>query len=357
MYIKNINITDIRNNEAWKKVEYKYRRFMPKTLSPIAVSFELHNVNIGIANGLRRTLINECLGKCMTFELQNFSCTNPYMLNDFVLGRLQCIPINSNIDNSLTFNINITNNVKTRIAQINQRYDRVIRDYGKLNDYEIKQKEIDLKDAQNSQTMTVYSGDIVCNKKIDRLPFNETFQLCTLDDGNELKISSITLIEGYGYDHARHCLTSLCSCVPMDQSPLDLHTGKGVPAGLADPKIHKISFKTNGTMDPYTLIAYACKSLEERLIFIKGLKDEFKTINNEHILTIKGETHTIGNMLMKTIIENENVEGITYYANMHSRSMELKIKTDNDVKKIMDKTITYLMDIFKKIEKQLESGK
>jgi DNA-directed RNA polymerase subunit L len=339
--IKNIKIENIR-----KTVPDKYRRYMPTTLIPQEVSFELHNVNVGFANAVRRTLLNECLIKCMSFEVSAYSCTNPYMLNDYVLGRVQCIPIAQNM--TATFKLDITNDAKTRIAQVHRKYDRL----GKLNDYEIKQKELDLKAAALPQSMTVLSGDMTCNLK--QLPFNETFEIATLDEGNMLKIDPITIIEGYGYDHARHNMVALASCVPLDQNPIDLHTGKGVPAGLANPRIHKISFKTNGIMSPHEMIRLACKSLEERLIFIKGLKDEFKSINNEHTLVINGETHTIGNLLMKTIVDNEQVEGITYYPDNHVRSMTLRIKTDNDIKKIMDKTITSILDLLKIIEKNVK---
>lgn len=352
--IKNVIITKIRDNPSWEKIKLKYRRFMPATLKPVHVSFELHNVTTSFANAIRRTLLSECLVKCMTFNLSAYTSTNPYMLNDFVLNRLEFVPINQmTVTNDMIFKLSITNNIKTRLAHVNQRYDRVERDYGKLTDDENKQKEKDLKDAENPQSISVYSGDIKFHenspKKLDRLPFNETFTLATLDEGTSIEISSISIIEGFGYNHSRHSLTHLASGVPLDQIPLDLHTGEGVPSGLANPQIHLIKFTTNGIMDPHQIITYACKSIEERLLFIRNLHDEFKTVNNEHILTLHGESYTIGNLLMRTICDNEHVEGVTTNPHLHVRAIDLKIKTDNDVRKIMDKTISFLINNLKKI--------
>jgi len=350
--IKNIKIENLVS-----KVDPKYRRYISKNLQPQKVSFELHNANVAIANGLRRTLLNETIVKSMIFDLMEFKCSYPFMLNNFILDRMRSIPLLQSTPIDATFTLSIANNTDGRIKQIKNIYNRIKRDYGKLTTEEEEQMKKDLANAENPSLMFVYSGDIEWKgKQHSSLPFNETFQIAILEPGTSLEIPTIKVNEGYGYEHASFSLTASAYSKALDQIPLDLYTKKGISSSVSDPRVHEIGFVSNGIMDANEMIKYACKTLIERLTFIKGMTNEIvmmqsysltegttTTPSNEHSyqLEVKDESHTIGNILMKTICDIENIESVNYTVDNFTRKFTLKLKTSSDVKKILERSIDF----------------
>lgn len=351
--VKNIKITNIRDTESWKKNGEKYRRFMPQNLKPQNVQFELHGFNVAVANGLRRALLEETLIKGMNFELGDFNCSYKYMISDVVHGRIRNIPLRQSTPIDVKFELNITNDTETRIKQVHDMYKRVERDYGKLTKEEQEQKKIDLAAAENPDIMYVLVGDLVqtAGKKLNKLPFNETFELGFLEPGTSMVISTIVISEGYGYDHAGFAMVSKAAATPMDQEPFNSYTGKGISCSVSDPRIHLIKFQTNGIMDPYKMVVHACNNIEERVGFVREIIPEFKLVNDIHTLDIKDESDTLANLIVKTMADTENVELVTYKPDDFMHGIILRIKTSADVSKIMERVLGTIVDDIKKIKK------
>lgn len=340
-------IKNIIHKKFYEKLEKKYRKFVSMNLIPYRYSFELHNVNIAVANGIRRTLLVETINKAMTFELSTFVCTSPYMLNNFVHDRIMSIPILQSTSSDVVFELNVTNDEATRVENLVSLYQHTVKEAP-------SKEEID--DVKKPQDLLIRSGFIkqIAGKKLTSIPFNETYEVAILPSGTSITIPAITITEGYGWQHCGFAQNALVYCKPLDQIPLDLLSDKpqknAISVSESDPRVHEIGFTNNGTLEPHQAVIRACKSLEERLIFIRGLRDEITSILNEHTLEILGETDTIGNLLMKTISDTESVECVTYLVDSFVRKVTIKIKTSSDVKKMLDRCIQLLIDTVKAIE-------
>jgi DNA-directed RNA polymerase subunit L len=274
------------------------------------------------------------------------------MLNTFVIDRIKQLPIKQDVSPTTIFSINITNNEETRIQKIKNRYSRVERDYGPLTDEEKKSRDSEINDAKFPSAIYVESGDITyvsshnsSKSSEKKLPFNETFVLATLDPGQSLTCTNITITSSFGYKNACFSLVASAALVPLDQTPIDLYTNVGTSSSVSNPKEHRITFKTNGIMEPYDIILYAIESLSNRLLSVRELLEDIQRINDSYVLTIKDESHSIGNLLMYTILTNENVNSVVYNVEKFDRGVSIIIKSDNDVKQIFSRTIDHLTSL------------
>jgi DNA-directed RNA polymerase subunit L len=294
---------------------------LPKNLKKYFVEFEIHNVNVAIANGIRRTLISEMFAKCLTFDYNDFSTTDPFILNDYVLGRIKCIPVKNSIPTSAKFKLSVTNTSE--------------------NPIHVKSSDIMDYNGKSSQY------------------FNETFDLAVLAPGKHINITNIHITEDFGYNHSSHNFTYNVTCIPLDVVMYNPFNGKNqheqVFSSMSNPKKHLITFKTNDTIEPKTILSECCLNIIARLSSVIGAPIE--SVVDLHNLIIYGESHTIGNILMKSICElYPEIPACTYHVDETSRILHLKVINDDNIDNILTdvvkhnvKVLTALEAIFKKL--------
>lgn len=314
-HVKNIKIKNLSPNIT----DDKLKKMVPKTLIPKRMEFELHNINIGIANGIRRTLPSELLVKCMDFNFDKYSTNDVFMLNDFIKERIHNIPINQNVSYDSVFSLNVTN--------------------------------------RTNKLMHVKSSEILLDgQKNKKLPFNGEFTLAILHPHKFLKITNIFIEEDYGYNGAWWSMACNSTCLPLDQTPIDLYTGEGISSSVSDPRKHKILFTSNGVLPMREIMIECCENIKERLTYVSSILDTLSFTLDEYILNVQGETDTIGNMLVKTISDlYPDITAVTYSTSPTSRDMKLKIRTNDNAEVIISDTIKFIIRIFDRIQIQFET--
>lgn len=317
--VKNIQTVDI----SPKIKNPKYAELVPKTLFPKHFSFEVIGGNNAVCNGIRRTISSECMVRTMSFEFDSFDCNNPFTLNDMILTRLMLIPIDQTTPLDAVFEIDIINKTKNIL------------------------------DVKASDIKIVNPG----TPGLKKLPFNELFTLMTLEPNKYIKIKSITIKNGFGYNHAAYSFACNTACVVLDEIPInniDPET-KGISSSVSDPHHHKISFNTNGTLPPQTIVFEACDNLSLRLEYIIKLLPNIISSGDIYVLTINGESDTIGCILMKTItVLYPQIIAVNYSTGDVLRSLTMRVRTDEDINEVFTHCIRHVVRQITDIKKSFE---
>jgi DNA-directed RNA polymerase subunit L len=283
--VKNFKVVDL----APKIPDPKIAALLPNTLTPQHAEFELHGVHIGIANGLRRCIMSEIPIKAMNFDFADFTTNDPFILNDFISGRIRNIPIKQNVSEKATFSLDVQN--------------------------------------QTEEIIYVKSGQIKGN-----LPFNETFTVTALEPNKFIKISKIYIETGYPYNYGGFVGATNVVCVPLDQIPYNNYTGEGVRSAISNPVNHKIAFNTNGTISPKDIIVSACGELTRRLNLALGELPNITVENNTYLFILHAENDTLGNMLMKTLVDMfPDLPTVTYTVDHINRNLTMKLISNVEV--------------------------
>jgi DNA-directed RNA polymerase subunit L len=318
-----VKVTNINIEDLTPVIEdTSLMHLIPKNLFSKRISFHIENVSNAVANGIRRTVMNELLIKAMWFELDDFHTTDSFILNTMIQTRLALIPIDQ----------------KTPLQTI---FDLLV-----IND---GTEEIDV----FADKIHVRSGHL--HRK--DLPFNETNPICTLKQGKELKISKIILKEDYGYNFAGHSVAQNAVSLSLDQKPLNQylpkdHPDRGISSSISDPRKWKIQFTTTGAMEPNDIVAAACENIIKRIQNFQNLIPNILSNGDTYVLIVDGESDTIGNLLMKTCVElYPNIKACTYNPDSIKRSFTLKIRCDEDVNSVLLSCSKYIIDIYSSIKK------
>jgi DNA-directed RNA polymerase subunit L len=169
---------EVRNIEyditgIYKKHEREIKALLP-TKKRQVISFVIRNTNPKIANGIRRTLIEELLIKILDVEIEDIDTDEEYLIRDEFRDRVNLIPIDQSINEDSTFIIDFVNT-----------------------------------DASVPWTR-VYSKDI------HGAPCDERFSIAELRPGKHLLVSDIYVREGFGYENAKYSPVCGVRYKPLD---------------------------------------------------------------------------------------------------------------------------------------------
>jgi DNA-directed RNA polymerase subunit L len=287
---------------------------LPTTLMPSKVSLDLIDVSVAVANGLRRTCALEITGRALTFDLADFRTNNPFILHDFLSTRIKHIPIKQDAPAKAEFSINVSNTT--------------------------------------TELKYVMSSDIIPKTSMKPI-FNQTFPIATLQPNTSLVIKRIYITEGVGYVGSQYSLACQTACTPIDQVPFNEKTGEGTRSGMADPRAHHLSFVVNGGISGKLILERGCASIRERLRYIQTLLPNITTKDDMSMLVINGESDTIGNLLLKTIVELSPDAVATYETSSTYRALTFKLKTHEEPERVIGNAIKYIIEVYEAIEKQL----
>ena len=311
MSVENFKIKSLKIKEDNPVI----RKLLPTVIFPYEASFELKNVNVAIANAIRRTIMGEIPVKSLFFSLDDFETTDPFILYDFVLTRIKNIPIDQSIDINTTYSLNIINKTEDIM--------------------EVKSKDLVMSSRYSKH-----------NKKY----FNETFTITTLEPSREIHISKIFVKEDYANNHAGHTVAFNAISIQTDVEPYNSFTKKGIKSAIANPSNFKISFRSNGNMDAKDILKLACKEIINRLDDVRKYIEDIQIREDFVYLQIDKENDTIGNILMKSISDDyPDIKAVTYHADPIQKNVILRMRTNNDPKDILENTIEKNINIFKKI--------
>jgi DNA-directed RNA polymerase subunit L len=329
--VKNIQTVDlspkVKNPELAKTILGSYQ--------PKKFSFEVLGGNNALCNGIRRTVVSECLVKVLSFDFGDFETDNAFCLNDNILERIMRIPIDQDTPLDATFELDIINKQSKNIIDV------------KAGDIKI-----------------TFAGK---QNPLKKLPFNETATLFTLEPNKYTRIKNIKIKTGFGYDRAWFTFAFNAASVPLDIKPINHHEASidydklnytdetGYSSSVSDPHHHRISFKTNGTCPPERIVHTACENLIARLEYIVMLFPKIISADNIYYLTIVGESHTIGYLLTKTIYDlYPKIGAVTCSSDQIIRSVTIKVKTSDDITEVFKKAIEHAIKQLTEIKKAFE---
>lgn len=325
--VSDIKIEDISpkvKNPAWEK-------FVPKTLFPKHMEFQLAPVNNAVSNALRRTISCELLVSALHVEYHDIKTNDMHVIPEMIIGRLRRIPIDQNTPLDAVFELDVTN------------------------------KSENIMDVKSSEFKIVSSGKAVKNKQpLKKLPFNETFTVVSLAPGKSIRIENIGIHQDYSFvrEYGAHVVACHVSSIAIDQKPINMYEdnfGGGIPSSISNPKVWKISFDTNGTMPPKEIVRDACDNLIERIAAVQDLLYSIDHNGDEYLLTINGESDTVGNLFMRTINDlYPDIHAVVYSISSVGRSLTIRIRCDEDINIIYTNTIKYLVKLFTDIKRFFE---
>lgn len=297
------------------------QHLLPEKIFVAECTLVLNDVNNAVANALRRTICMELPVKALSVVAENIVCNDEYVIPEMVAERFKMIPIMQSTPVSTKFSLNVRNDTG------------VIRD--------------------------VLSGEI---KRAGggELPFEAQFTLFTLNPGSSAEIAHISIIEEYGYmpKCGMMVLASGCVSKPLDVVPIDLKTRIGESSSMANPRKWQISFTAHGTMPEHDIVVAACNNIVARIESVKEITSQIQSNGNEHILNVPGETDTIGNLFMRTVLDlHPTGVSILYLVDNSTHSVDLKMVCAGDAATIIHNTADEMVEIFKAIAGGVKKSK
>ncbi len=257
-------------------------------------------------------MAQELLVSHLTFDETTFLCNDVFLLPDMIKKRFNLLPILQDISLDALFELVVDN--------------------------------------RTPLPMTVYTTDMRIIKNAKKIPCNK-FPLFELASGCSIKLKSIRVEQKFGYEYGFGGLVAFqCASVPVDVRPIEQRdvadhyheykasiaealkspTGDalmklkhGIPSAISDPKVYRLSFYTNGNISPEEVLAKTCASLTERLEYIKNITPI--TEQGIYKLVVKGESDTIGNIILKTGLMLYPNCMLSYNADTTMRSITLTV--------------------------------
>ena len=370
------NVEVLSVNIVRQEIKPEYRKLLsyakPGLIDlPLAkerISIEIKGVPTAVANAIRRVMCDEMEGHRLAFRDDTYvieKTTDPFMINQFVRGQITRIPLRPCIPDGI-----------------------------------IKEVRWGL-DIKNGTTgvLTVYSGDLrVTHGKLTEHLFNPTFELLVLQPGRSIYLKNIYIVKGRGREDGSFKVASQCTLRHLDIDRLsEKEIGKRgtldtnprhIPADwsgykesslISNPRHHLIeatipAVPRNSDLS-LSVVINACTNIKARLKFVKSLLEEqnskrdtvfiLKDVSGGsqaelHIRSTRKETHTIGNLLKRSIYElNPEIQFVGYKCNRHENVLKLVVRHNGpteDISPLILKAIEHTYGVFDTIQRGLRDA-
>jgi DNA-directed RNA polymerase subunit L len=327
-------------------------------LAQAAVEIEFKGISTAALNAFRRVSMDEMIGYALKVPIDGFNIdltTDCYMLPQFVNTRISCIRLRPQIAPEV-------------IAKLKFKLD-------------VSNK--------SAVPMPVYAGDLeVAEGKMPDSLFNPTTKIAVLQPGKRLVITGIYISTGYGRDNSIYNVACRGAYTHLDleqYSDAEIREEDGVAADLsgykvsclvANPRHHLytaiLPAITPKLMEAKTIFADVCANIKDRLQFITTSVERHTEVKTsgiqytvidleaglfEGILQVPGETHTIGELLRRTIYEL--VPDIAYvaYTIVSHDHMHLTIRHTSDITKILLRALNSSIELFDKLQADIVAAK
>lgn len=338
--MKKIKVEDIRVTDLTPKPTgwlSKYAHLLPKTIHPKQFEFIIHPVSNAVSNALRRTICDELLVSAMSVGMTDITTDDPFIKHEMMVRRLRYIPVKQSTPLDTTFELYAVNNTSDVRS--------------------VRSGEIVIKSTGPSRRSGRRHGDGA--EAAPELPFNDNFELCKLQPGKSITIKNIRMEQAYGYqsDRGSHVVAVNVVSLAVDHTPLNLYEkdAAGRPIGtsisVSDIRKWQIKFISIGTMEPLDIVAAACDTIITRLKTVEELIPTTQGKSGEYNLYIAGESHTIGNLIMREVCDQyPDIGAITYSVDDMNRSLTIRIRCDDDAKFILEDVVKKLIARFEEIK-------
>lgn len=317
MQVSPLRITSLAPHDIPKE----YAHLLPdKRFETKHVEFDLTGVSSGIANALRRAMMNE-------MSVVGLVCDGPIRTNDEYISDVEEI---------------LRNRVLMAATQQSTPLDAV---------YEF--------DVENTGDVpkTVTFGDM---RQIGGRAFPQPVEphTCAFVLGVKKRLKCTVKVDTRDGDirgnGARQVACHVTSTT-RDFDPVNQFEKTGTTSSVSNIRNWTLAFDTNGTATPHDIVRAGCLNIVERLRALRKVTaDNIKKVGDEWNLAIDG-THTISVMLAQYIVQTqEGVLACVAAVSDLSRSSKLRLKTTADPIETITGALDSLIQIFSTI---LESVK
>jgi DNA-directed RNA polymerase subunit L len=330
--VENIHIEDLRP----RLKSPVYEKYLPKTLFPERITFDIYPVSNAVANGIRRTADSELLVNALYMDFHDLTTNDVFIIPEMVIARLRMIPLAQSCPIDAVFELTASN------------------------------ETADVRDVKSGEIRIIRPG----SKPIKSLPFNETFTLFTLRPGKSIRMSNMGIHQSYAYipGDGMHAVAVNTRSVALDQTPINIYEklgGKASPSedivnvlasapiysSMSNPRKWQLSFTTNGTHHPKKIMVDTCNNIAARLSSVKSLLYTMHSNNDEYLLVIPNESYTIGNLLMRTVLDlYPDIIFVSFNVGSTERVCSIRIKCNEDINTIYNSTIDHLIELFGEIK-------
>lgn len=318
------------------------------------VNIEIKGISTAYINAFRRTSIDELAGFSLTVptDMDWRDTTDRFMLPQFICQRISLIPLKPNLGN----------------------------DYSSIK-FDLIVENMDI------TPMSIYSKDFkLVAGKLSEPIFNPSFKIGVIQPGHKIAIRNIYISTGIGKDNACYQRVRCAAYKHLDIEQYDTsethlptgsqvdNSGYKISSMVANPKHHLYSCIIPATntdkAEIVSIFVDTCNNIRERLRFILSFIES--PMSNEYsgqlieysifqlsegiyegILIIKTETHTIGELIKRTIYELiPDIINIKYVVISHEDCLKITIQYKEHVTKILVKALKYCMSTFELLQKQ-----
>jgi hypothetical protein len=309
-----LNSVDIKALSPYIELMKKNGVKDPVSLLPTTkwqrASFKLSKTYSGMANAVRRVLMEEMLVTCLDFENQTLTTDDDFILADVLLKNINLLPVEQTPTDYSSkvislYRYNETNNI------IDVKASDIIITKGLSNN---KVNNTNLVDSKNKRVRKTTKGSSD-NFPIDKLIPNSNITIAYLRPGKFIKLDEITLMHGYGKDDAgRFSLIDNITYEILNIEPYDIYKQTGQRSIEYDPDEFRLSFTTSGNVTVKQVAGLLSDTLlkkinnaKERLLEYKKTDQSIKyyyaegcevTIQDDiYSYKFDGEYVTLSNML------------------------------------------------------------
>lgn len=399
---------DVDKLGDFTKDEREYIRSLFSDRAEHVIKLNIVGVSDSIANAIRRTLIDELRVVALDFDISNVDTNDEYIISDELRDRIRYIPIDQNIPENTVFSISQTNssssdgvrvvysNVipglpgKFRIAELKPGGYLSISEIKVVAGYGYNHSMFSLTSDicfDNMDYMDVHvvnqKGNILTRRVSVNDVFNRMKESGIKSDKKSLYTKKILVIPSASYDKLisdrdrnrikviNHDVVLINRESPENDNLYIVERS----STMCSSREFAFAFYMNGNIDPKLVVPLICNNLIDRLqkiaedvslididnnkftsgmIFVsKDIKTNIAGDNYEiWSIKITGETHTIGEMLFKHILElDPGISNVKKRMN-HPRDKNVYIDiVHSNPLKILTDAINLCIGIFKKIHK------
>ena len=332
-------------------------------LARAQVEIEIKGIPTATINALRRVVVDEMPGHALKVPDDGFNAeltTDGFMLPQFVNNRIACLRLRPQIPADTIATLRLKLDVSNRGAT----------------------------------PLAVYAGDFeVTDGAMSEPLFNPTTKLAVLQPGKRIVIQGIHIATGYGRDNGVYMVACRGAYTHLDleqYSDAEMREEQGIAADwsgyktsslLADPRHHLLTATLPATTpnpaESRAVFADACANIKGRLRLIATTVERHAEIPSggfahrgvqytvvdleaglsEGILQVPGETHTIGELLRRTIYElTPDIANVAYTIISHENRLNLTVRHTEDVTRILLRAIHHAIATFDAIQRGVSAA-
>ena len=307
-----IKVESIENNNNFKSDYLKVR-------------LKGNDVNHVYVNTLRRVLLEEIPSYGINPDLINISKNSSVYNNDYLRNRIENFPL---IDLNFKLDLEEYNKLRT--------YTRGIEKFN--NDYEENNINMYL-DVKNKEDkiLNVTTSDVkyYLNDKIDKNIYKKDLLICKLKKNEEINLS-IKVDKGVGLNHSRYSVAHVYYEQLGDNNFL-------------------LTIESRGQLSIKEILFRGLEILKYKLSLISEKFSNEEIDEDNGIIVLKNEDHTIGNLLTYRLQENSSINFAGYnleHLLIKDVRIRFSVKDNKKINDILKTEIKYLINYYDNMQKK-----